>query len=60
MSEIAIWMMTGGGIVAVFAIIAILGTRRGVDRGDLTKPLAIVGLGAFLVELFIYYQWGSY
>ncbi len=40
---VALWLMVGGGILAVFGVMAALLARGADDRGGLWKPLALVG-----------------
>ena len=61
LAQVAIWMMGGGGVVTLFAMAAILmSSGAGVDRGDLAKPLGLVGLGTFLLGAYLNYRWGTY
>lgn len=57
---VAMWLMAGGGILAVFGVGAILLARYGDDQGGLAKPLALVGLALFAIGFFLDQRWGSY
>jgi hypothetical protein len=57
---VAIWLMAGGGIMAVFGLIAIVHAWHGDDRGGLSKPLTLVGLALFAIGFFLDQRWGSY
>ena len=55
----AMWMMIIGGMVGVIGLVTIL-RSDGLDRGDLSKPLTIVGFGLFFLGAFLNYRWGTY
>lgn len=57
---VAVWLMAGGGILAVFGFGAILLARYGDDQGGLSKPLTLVGLALFAIGYFLDQRWGSY
>ena len=57
---VAMWMMIIGGAVGLFGLWTILQSAIDVNRGDLAKPLTIVGMCLFLVGGFLQYQWGTY
>ncbi|MDX1484521.1 MAG: hypothetical protein R3229_08570 [Alphaproteobacteria bacterium] len=59
MATVAVWMMWGGGIVTVFAIGAAMLSGTAVSRGDLAKPLAIVGACTAFLGAFLYYRWST-
>ena len=59
LATVAMWMMIIGGLVGVGGLSTIL-MSDGLDRGDLSKPLTIVGFGLFLLGAFLNYRWGSY
>ncbi|MEE8213978.1 MAG: hypothetical protein V3U99_04530 [Alphaproteobacteria bacterium] len=54
---VALWLMVGGGILAVFGIAAAMLGRSSVDRGGLSKPLALVGVALFIVGLYLDQGW---
>ena len=56
----AMWMMIIGCAVGLFGLWAILYSTMDVNRGDMAKPLTIVGLGMFLLGVFLKYRWGTY
>ena len=56
----AMWMMIIGGAVGLFGLWAILYSTMDVNRGDLAKPLTIVGTCLCLVVGVLKYQWGTY
>ncbi len=60
MEAIALWMMIVGGGVSVFGIGAIVLSADGLGRGDLSKPLTIIGICLFLLGGFLKYRWGIY
>ena len=49
---VAMWMMIIGGAVGLFGLWTILQSAIDVNRGDLAKPLTIVGMCLFLVGGF--------
>jgi hypothetical protein len=55
----AMWMMIIGGVVGVIGLVSIF-SSDGQSRGDLSKPLMLVGFGLFSLGAFVDYQWGSY
>jgi len=57
---VAMWMMIIGGAVGLFGLWTILQSSLDVNRGDLAKPLTIVGMCLFFVGGFLQYQWGTY
>ena len=57
---VAMWMMIIGGAVGLFGLWTILQSAIDVNRGDLAKPLTIVGTCLFLVGGFLQYPWGTY
>jgi hypothetical protein len=57
---VAIWMMIIGGAVSFFGLWTIFQSTVDVNRGDLAKPLTIVGMCLFLVGGFLKYQWGTH
>ena len=60
MAIIAMWMMIVGGMVGFFGLAAIIQSASGVNRGDMSKPLTIVGLGLFLLGGFLQFRWGAF
>ncbi|TDI64741.1 MAG: hypothetical protein E2O90_09100 [Alphaproteobacteria bacterium] len=60
LANVAFWMMVIGGVVGAFGLVAILYSTMDVNRGDMAKPLTIVGLGMFLLGAFLKYRWGTY
>ena len=54
---VAPWLMVGGAILAVFGIAAVMLGRNSVDRGGLSKPLAIMGLALFFIGVFLDQRW---
>jgi len=54
------WMMIIDGAVGLFGLLTILQSAVDAHRGDLAKPLTIVGMCLFLVGGFLQYQWGTY
>ena len=56
----AMWMMIIGGMVGVTGLVTIIQTADGMDRGDLAKPMTIIGFGLFLLGVFLDYRWGTY
>ncbi len=60
LATVAMWMMIIGGAVASFGLWTILQSGVDVNRGDLAKPLTIIGMCLFLVGGFLQYQWGRY
>ncbi|MCH8918825.1 MAG: hypothetical protein IIC52_12310 [Proteobacteria bacterium] len=60
LANVAFWMMVIGGAVGAFGLVAILYSTMDVNRGDMAKPLTIVGLGMFLLGVFLKYRWGTY
>ena len=59
LATVALWMMIIGGLVGVVGLSTIL-LSNALDRGDLSKPLTIVGFGLFLLGMFLNHRWGSY
>jgi hypothetical protein len=55
----ALWMMIIGGMVGLVGLGAIF-KSDGLDRGDLSKPLTIVGFGIFFLGAFFDYRLGTY
>ena len=60
LATVALWMMIIGGSVGLFGLVVIIQSTVDVNRGDLAKPLTIVGLGLFLLGAFLKYRWGTY
>ncbi len=60
LATVAMWMMIIGGAVGLYGLSTILLSAVDVNRGDLAKPLAIVGIGLFLLGGFLDYRWGTY
>ena len=60
LANVAFWMMIVGGGVGLFGLLAIIQSTVDVNRGDLAKPLTIVGLGLFFLGAFLRYRWGTY
>ncbi len=56
---VALWMMVGGGVLAVFGIAAAMLGRSAGDRGGLSKPLALVGVAIFIIGAYLDQRWGS-
>jgi hypothetical protein len=56
---VALWLMAGGAILAVFGIAAAVMARSEGDRGGLSKPLAIVGVAIFIIGTYLNHHWGS-
>lgn len=59
LASVALWMMIIGGVGGLIGLAAIF-KSDGLDRGDLSKPLTIVGLGLFFLGMFLDYRWGSF
>lgn len=57
---VALWLMAGGGILAVFSLAVIMLARHGDDRGGLSKPLMLVGIALFAIGYFLDQRWGTY
>ncbi len=55
----ALWMMIMGGAVGVIGLVSVLCSDSG-GRGDLSKPLTLMGFGLFFLGVFFDYQWGTY
>jgi len=47
MATIALWMMIIGGLVGVIGLWTVFQSADGMNRGDLAKPLTIVGVALF-------------
>ena len=60
MESVVMWMMIAGGMVGVFGLVTVIRSANSLNRGDLSKPLIIVGFGLFLLGGFLQYQWGTY
>ncbi|MEE9290954.1 MAG: hypothetical protein V3U99_08050 [Alphaproteobacteria bacterium] len=60
LATVALWMMIIGGAVGLFGMAVIVQSTVDVNRGDLAKPLTIVGVGLFLLGAFLKYRWGTY
>ncbi len=60
LANVAFWMMVIGGAVGFFGLVTIMYSTMDVNRGDMAKPLTIVGLGMFLLGAFLKYRWGTY
>ncbi|MEE8139496.1 MAG: hypothetical protein V3T66_01155 [Alphaproteobacteria bacterium] len=60
LATVALWMMIIGGAVGLFGMATIIQSTVDVNRGDLAKPLTIVGVGLFLLGAFLKYRWGTY
>ena len=56
---VSTWLMAGGGIVAVFGVVAYMLSKGAGERGGLSHLLAIVGGLIFFLGVFIGSQWGS-
>ncbi|MDX1483548.1 MAG: hypothetical protein R3229_03605 [Alphaproteobacteria bacterium] len=59
MATIAMWMMIIGGLAGAAGLWTIF-MSDGLDRGNLSKPMALVGLGLFFIGGFLKYRWGTY
>lgn len=59
LATVAMWMMIIGGLVGVIGISTIL-LSDGMDRGDLSKPMTIIGFGLLFLGMFLNSRWGSY
>ena len=60
LATVALWMMIIGGAVGLYGMAVIVQSTVDVNRGDLAKPLTIVGVGLFLLGAFLKYRWGTY
>ena len=60
LATVAMWMMITGGAVGLFGLWMILLSAVDINRGDLAKPLTIVGIGLFLLGGFLDYRLGTY
>ncbi len=60
LATVALWMMIIGGAVGLFGMATISQSTVDVNRGDLAKPLTIVGVGLFVLGAFLKYRWGTY
>ena len=60
LATVALWMMIIGGAVGLFGMAVIVQSTVDVNRGDLAKPLTIVGVGLFLLGAFLKYRWATY
>ena len=56
---VALWLMAGGAILAVFGIVAAVHARSADDRGGLSKPLALIGVAIFIIGALLDQRWGS-
>lgn len=59
LATIAMLMMIVGAVGGLIGVAAIL-KSDGLDRGDLSKPLVIVGVGLFFLGVFLDYRWGTF
>ena len=57
---VAVWMMAGGAILAVFGFAATLLARNAGDRGGLSKPLTMVGMAIFALGFYLDHRWGTF
>jgi len=60
LAKVAMWMMITGGAVGLFGLWMILLSAVDINRGDLAKPLTIVGICLFLLGGILDYRWGTY
>lgn len=59
LATVALWMMIIGGLVGLGGLATIL-LSDGLDRGDLSKPMTIVGFGLLFLGMFLNHRWGTY
>ena len=60
LATVALWMMIIGGGVGLFGLLSVIQSQHGASRGDLAKPLTIVGFAIFFLGAFLKYRWGTY
>ena len=59
-ASFGIWLMVGGGVMAIFGFVAEMIARTANDRGGMSKVVCIVGTAIFLLGAFFDYRWGTY
>jgi hypothetical protein len=59
LATLAMCMMMIGGMVGVVGLVTIL-RSDGLDRGGLSKPLTIVGLGILFLGVFFDYRFNTF
>lgn len=58
MEDLATLMMLGGGVLAVYGLGSSFFSTREGEQGGLGIPLGLVGVGVFLLGLFLGSRWG--
>ena len=59
-AALGIWLMIGGGVLALFGFVTDLLAQTGGDRGGMSRVVSFVGAAIFLLGAFLDYRWGNY
>ena len=57
---VGIWLMIGGGVLALFGFVTDVLAQTGHDRGGMSRVVSFVGAAIFLLGAFLDYRWGNY